>query len=1110
MDRDGGRTLKVSGLPTDVEEEKLTDKLFIHFLRRRNGGGEITDISVSKPHAGCALITFEDSEVARRVVQHGRHIFAVDERKYDIAVSLSREKVDQDEVFLCTQLTVVYSLLPAGRATLSAAQYRFPDVCFRFNTEEQLCTLEGRFSEVQALAAELLASFESKLPATRRLPGTGEEDLKPSATNQKSLSREADSRSSREWQEKARSSGKASTLRVDGSSETEKSRASGYDGWEAAVAPATLEDHSLALDSDIFRYLQQHCGEEYRRILGRHAVEVVDVAAQDVTTLYLKAGEGVVGGGVHIQQVHRELAQLYQETEAQLRKEQLSKDLVPRSGLTAAVSTLRQRLPRLMLSDDDRHIYLVGSSGDISEAKQFLLDMKGTEGLEHGGVSQLQHLRDELFSARAENRLPTAYGGTGMDAEWMNLRERVDKVGEDRPRPLLDDTCSQEDVQKRFAFPTIKQQKNCVNSPQRPGGSPAFGSGGLAVGRGQDIFKRTTSAESFPFRGLMPTSTVLPSKNKHFASTQSSPPGNTVVDRGSPRTATSSPRTGAQTTLRRSNSFSGHIRSRRCETEEEDLRNFPGMMKQTATDALSATFGKRDVYKVEMLVQTTTWIYIKDIYSEWLEDMKSSLDIKEILSENNISLQLTGSDPDKLSSFQKNVMKMESAVCIKEVPLKKLGIQDSKNEILEEFCEGLRRRFPKVKIKFRLKKIVILGPENLCDEVHLCLKEVLCSRTEKEKEAEEGLLEENHSCHAVLKKTQIQPLSQEPADSRKNAVATSRSYSSANGGLHSSKGFADGAKRDETERECKPASGSNEEENRGLTELGLASGEEDRGWSGLEKEATAKLKQEVGGRANMVLTRPRELGWTAATPTGPTSLPAFAFSSQNFGSNFKAKSLNKRSSGDPESRDAQVEEDAKAVETSGYGKTEKESKSAACGCGVSGPSVSRTACGVTLCPQCLYRIHSSCRVCHHKDHLQGIKGSISFSEMSSSLPGHLKEMTLKITYRIPSGIQGTQDPSPGASFQGARFEAFLPSNERTLKLLPLLEKAFARGHTFVIKGGEVAWGSIPHKTSTDGGIPRKGYPDSRFLDRLEQSLRSLGLEGDDAGKTEEKTQNQQL
>lgn len=54
------RTVRVSRLPADVEEDRLRDKLLVHFLRARNGGGEIESVTVHKATPVSALITFED------------------------------------------------------------------------------------------------------------------------------------------------------------------------------------------------------------------------------------------------------------------------------------------------------------------------------------------------------------------------------------------------------------------------------------------------------------------------------------------------------------------------------------------------------------------------------------------------------------------------------------------------------------------------------------------------------------------------------------------------------------------------------------------------------------------------------------------------------------------------------------------------------------------------------------------------------------------------------------------------------------------------------------------------------------------------------------------
>lgn len=56
------RTIRVCGLPTDMNHDRLRDKLLIHFLRKRNGGGEIQSINIVQASPASALIAFEENE----------------------------------------------------------------------------------------------------------------------------------------------------------------------------------------------------------------------------------------------------------------------------------------------------------------------------------------------------------------------------------------------------------------------------------------------------------------------------------------------------------------------------------------------------------------------------------------------------------------------------------------------------------------------------------------------------------------------------------------------------------------------------------------------------------------------------------------------------------------------------------------------------------------------------------------------------------------------------------------------------------------------------------------------------------------------------------------
>ncbi|NWV01691.1 IN35 protein, partial [Upupa epops] len=93
-----GRTVRVRGFPAELPPDRAADKLTIHFLRSRNGGGEITDVRVLPGPRGCALITFEAPEVAQRVLAVQNHELSVGGKKFPLEVTVHVEEPSPDEV----------------------------------------------------------------------------------------------------------------------------------------------------------------------------------------------------------------------------------------------------------------------------------------------------------------------------------------------------------------------------------------------------------------------------------------------------------------------------------------------------------------------------------------------------------------------------------------------------------------------------------------------------------------------------------------------------------------------------------------------------------------------------------------------------------------------------------------------------------------------------------------------------------------------------------------------------------------------------------------------------------------------------------------------------
>ncbi|NWQ61568.1 IN35 protein, partial [Neopipo cinnamomea] len=93
-----GRTVRVRGLPAELPPDRVADKLTIHFLRSRNGGGDIAEVRVLPGPPPCGLVTFEAPEVAQRILKLKDHVLAIGGMQYPLEVTLHTEELSPDEV----------------------------------------------------------------------------------------------------------------------------------------------------------------------------------------------------------------------------------------------------------------------------------------------------------------------------------------------------------------------------------------------------------------------------------------------------------------------------------------------------------------------------------------------------------------------------------------------------------------------------------------------------------------------------------------------------------------------------------------------------------------------------------------------------------------------------------------------------------------------------------------------------------------------------------------------------------------------------------------------------------------------------------------------------
>ncbi|XP_067083921.1 E3 ubiquitin-protein ligase DTX3L [Osmerus mordax] len=165
-------------------------------------------------------------------------------------------------------------------------------------------------------------------------------------------------------------------------------------------------------------------------------------------------------------------------------------------------------------------------------------------------------------------------------------------------------------------------------------------------------------------------------------------------------------------------------------------------------------------------------------------------------------------------------------------------------------------------------------------------------------------------------------------------------------------------------------------------------------------------------------------------------------------------------------------------------------------------------CKHSFCTSCLKRAFEFKPVCPTCGALYGeLKGtqpeggSMSTSIRSSSLPGYEKCGTIVICYKIPSGTQKEEHPSPGERYEGAARTAFLPDSPEGRKVLHLLKRAFDQRLVFTVgrsstsgRNNVVTWNDIHHKTATHGGPTCYGYPDSDYLKRVQDELKVKGIQ----------------
>lgn len=670
-------------------------------------------------------------------------------------------------------VTIDCSQLPRGAEALNVLRSEFPGLRMQNGLLQDTCTLQGNYSDFQGALAYMQTLFNNHHSKA--------ENPNLSGDRGKSLEKREDLASVKKWALFASPSGDVSSIATRGlehyglqdSNETLTERTTRpkkskmEEGAECRIDEVNLEDLSIIMEADVFAYLQSI--KDFKQILCLHGVEAVHVTSEGVTTLYLQS-EVPTGSGVkqNMHQAHKELRQLYQQLEGCLRKDRIPKSGVYMpDGLTSALKKVQLVLPNVLLSYDQDSIYIVGEKSEVSQAKQMLL---------LGGEVDVMRNMTEMP--------PSSSSSTSTSLESLEREQQVKRKSDVHapvPPKLIGSSTERKGevgigkeykLAARFKSSGLGEMGGDIKSlttkmdrlmldptpPTRPLLGAASGLSNELTGEGTETFRMTSpscTGEDVLFKnqdslsvntfggatfntskarpttpaGLMSAPTTGVKVSAH-TSVNALPANNTEV-KGAAPSSTLLPT--SRSPLRRSNSFSG-----RPVPKEQVINNQitakPMISNYAHQRARSNSLSGRKpiedcqipTVEAELTVSSVMWKYMKEVYCNQLDAIKSDLQMTEKeAGKSDMSVTLKGTDSSKVGESHRQLQNLVAMVAsdfiVQHLSLTELGIVE-KDKLFETCCLNVKSRFRMVILHTTKNSIYLFGPKLLCSQVSDILK----------------------------------------------------------------------------------------------------------------------------------------------------------------------------------------------------------------------------------------------------------------------------------------------------------------------------------------------------------------------------------------------------
>ncbi|KAK1172340.1 RNA-binding protein 43-like [Acipenser oxyrinchus oxyrinchus] len=406
-------TLQVLQVPSVLPDDRMIDKLLIHFLRPRNGGGEVLGVRYPTDTPAEALVTFEQEEVADRVLQRSQ-VLELQSGKHPLKVRRveSEERIEVD-MPMRTHLSL--EMFPdQGTVRELLEKHSFRVTQLQGGPPGKL-QIEGSFTELRKLRTELYTLLPA---APRDIRGPPASRYLHTADGAQGLENSTGARHNRVNDSGTGAISKTKFSNSPGDRNDPQSRGERRTkallvtlplSPQANQTPRKAQRVSFNIDKHVLKYAKAFHKQDMSEILDSHCVEMSEEESDEISTVILTSVIGLDSPASILKVAEELLSSLLFELGRTLRTQKInlsSYDRQQQSQILERSNMLKNIYKVLVIGPDGGSIQLVGPSNESYELKLRLLGQAVNSSVGEQLASNRQGRRMDRGDIRRSSSLP--------------------------------------------------------------------------------------------------------------------------------------------------------------------------------------------------------------------------------------------------------------------------------------------------------------------------------------------------------------------------------------------------------------------------------------------------------------------------------------------------------------------------------------------------------------------------------------------------------------------------------------------------------------------------------------------------------------------------------